>query len=408
MRFYSIILVFIILLSHSAFPCSTAIISGKVTDDGRPLLWKHRDARDEENDLRYFKGEKFDFIGLVNTKDTTGTQVWMGSNSAGFSIINANCYNLDKGSRYKGPMDLEGYVMKEALATCATLADFETMLEKTTGTRGTLATFGVMDAQGGGAMYETSPDSYVKYDINDPAAAKKGYIIRTNYGFSGKGRRGSGYIRYNSLEKLFDQKMSEGKLTVDFILLKATRSLYHSLMNIDLYKGDLPEDGKDERFIFFRDYVVGGGSVSAMVIQGVKPGEDPALTTLWTIPAFQLTSLTVPTWVAAGENLPGIVQSREGNAAPLSRAALELKHRCFPMKTRDGRGYLNIAPLLNKKGDGYLQKILPMDETLIKKSRDIISKWRERGFKKTDALQHYKWLDSTISEFYEKDLNVSF
>ena len=28
------------------FPCTSAVVSGRVTPDGRPLLWKHRDASD--------------------------------------------------------------------------------------------------------------------------------------------------------------------------------------------------------------------------------------------------------------------------------------------------------------------------------------------------------------------------
>ena len=31
------------------FPCTSAVVSGRVTPDGRPLLWKHRDASDLNN-----------------------------------------------------------------------------------------------------------------------------------------------------------------------------------------------------------------------------------------------------------------------------------------------------------------------------------------------------------------------
>jgi hypothetical protein len=180
-KYFAIILIFS--LCCSALPCSSAIISAKASSDGRPLLWKHRDARQDENELRWFHGDKFDFIGLVETQDTTGTQVWIGANSAGFAIINTNSYNLNK-ENYKGSMDQDGYLMKEALGRCATLKDFEQYLTETTGKRGVIA----------------------------------------NSGFSGK---------------------------------------------------------KDE---------------------------DPLLTTIWTIPGFPLTPLTVPAWVAAGKELPQTVR----------------------------------------------------------------------------------------------------
>jgi len=396
-----IILLFLILVfsSRSLFPCSSAVISGRATPDGRPLLWKHRDAREQENDLRYFQGEKYDFIGMANTEDTTGTQVWMGGNSAGFGIINTNAYNLDKGG-YKGPMDQDGFFMKKALGVCATIKDFEKYLEDTKGDRGVLANFGVIDAHGGAAFYELDPFSYVKYDANDPKVAPSGYLIRTNYAFSGRGPRGGGYIRYETLESLFSSKNKDKGLTPEFLLLNATRCLKHSVLQIDLECGDLPEHEGQIRIIPFRDYIVRGESVSTMVIQGVKPGEDPRLTTLWSIPSFQLSCLTVPVWVAAGDNLPSSVMSREGKVAPLSEKALSLKIKCFPVPNWEGRDYLDLSRVMNKKGSGILQKVIPGDKRIISRTRELLSGWGKQGFSREDALTHYQWLDEAVSEFY--------
>ena len=43
--------------------CTSAVISGRATYDGRPLLWKHRDTDFLQNSVKYFKGEKYSFIG---------------------------------------------------------------------------------------------------------------------------------------------------------------------------------------------------------------------------------------------------------------------------------------------------------------------------------------------------------
>ena len=398
------LLVFLILACRGVYPCTTAIISGKATPDGRPLLWKHRDAREEENDLRFFKGEQYDFIGLCNTNDTSGTQVWMGSNNAGFSIINSNAYNLERGSKYRGPMDLEGYIMKDALSRCGTLENFEQMLDSSKGKRGTQSNFGVIDAQGGAAYYETTPDSYTKFDINDSTVAPAGYLIRTNYGFSGGTEHASGYIRYDTAFEMFLVNRTEKKLSVEFLLLEATRSLKHALLGIDLYAMDLPLDKTSRHIVPFRDYIVQGSSVSSMVIQGVKKGENPNLTTLWTIPAFQLCSLTVPVWVAAGMTLPEVVTSADSRPAPLSSYALELKKRCFPIQGREGHGYLDIAPLLNKKGTGILQKILTKDREIIDKTQSLLKSWRENGFNPEAARGHYHWIDTFIHDSYRNEI----
>jgi len=403
-----ILLIFLILLFSysSVIACSSAIISGKVTPDGRPLLWKHRDAKEQENNLMYFKGKKYDFIGLINTQDTNGTQVWSGSNSVGFSIINTNAYNLKEGKKYKAPMDKEGFFMKEALGKCATLSDFEKMLDKTKGKRGVQANFGIIDAKGGAAYYEANPDSYEKFDVNDPKVAPAGYLIRTNFGFSGKEGEGSGYIRYRTLEEIFSQNSTQNNLSIEFLLLDATRCLKHSIFKNDLYTMDLPNDSSQTYYLSLRDYIVQGGSVSTMVIQGVKPDEDPSLTTLWTIPSFQLTSLSVPVWVSAGNQLPKVVISENEKLAPITEKALTLKQQCFPFHTHDGREYMDLSKILNKKGDGILQKLIPADKEIISRTNELITKWRENGFNKIEAQKHYEWLDEFITEFYKNNFDI--
>ncbi len=398
-----VIFALLIILSSAyiASACSSAIISGKATEDGRPLLWKHRDAREEENDLRFFNNDKYKFTGLVNTKDTSGTQVWMGTNETGFSIINTNSYNLDKGKTYKGEMDLEGYFIKEALGKCSDLKDLEKMLDKTKGKRGTQSNFGLIDAKGGAAYYETAPDSYIKYDVNDSKTAPDGYLIRTNFGFSGEKESGAGYIRYKTLETIFAKKKSENALSADFLLLEATRCLKHSLFNHDLYTMPLPENKDAVNYISFRDYVVGGGSVSTMVIHGIRKNENPDLTTIWTIPCFQLTSLTTASWVKAGDLLPTTIITNDGNNSFITENALKLKRKCFPMKYREGKDYLNLGFVLNQKGDGILQKILSKDREIINYTKNFIEEMRRGGFSGNEVQKYNDWLDKTVRDFYE-------
>ena len=77
-----------------AFCCTTVIISGKVRADGKPVMMKHRDTGHLSNDIMWFQGEKYSFIGLVNTDEPLKKEVWAGTNSAGFSIMNTATYDL--------------------------------------------------------------------------------------------------------------------------------------------------------------------------------------------------------------------------------------------------------------------------------------------------------------------------
>jgi hypothetical protein len=398
----------ILLLLCKDFPaiaCTSAIISGRATPDGRPLLWKQRDARKLENSLMFFRGEKFDFIGVIDTTDTTGSQVWMGSNSAGFSILDTNAYNLDKG-RFSGPMDREGFLMKEVLGRCATLADFEQFLQRTKGTWGVQANFGAIDAQGGAAYYEATPYGYEKFDVNDPKVAPSGYLIRTNFGLSGQKEGGGGYIRYRTAEDIFYWNHLRGNLSAEFLIVEASRCLKHSLLGTDVATMMVSENESDIYYVPFLDYIAGSYTSSAMIVQGVKKGDDPRLTTLWTILGWPPATLTVPIWVAAGDNLPEAMTSKYGNTARLNEMGLLLKERCFPLPAREGQAYLNVPPLLNTKGTGILAKIAARDKETITEANGLLSTWRQRGFSTREALNHYKRYDSLITEFYKKNFQI--
>ena len=58
---------------------------------------KHRDTDDQQNRLDWFNDGKYEYLGLVNTKDVEGKEVWAGVNSAGFAIMNSNAPDLAHG-----------------------------------------------------------------------------------------------------------------------------------------------------------------------------------------------------------------------------------------------------------------------------------------------------------------------
>ena len=88
-RLFLFVTVLAMVCPAAVYACTSVIISGKASPDGRPIMWKHRDTGFLDNRLEYVKGEKYNFIGLVNsTESTSVSEVWIGSNEAGFSIMN--------------------------------------------------------------------------------------------------------------------------------------------------------------------------------------------------------------------------------------------------------------------------------------------------------------------------------
>jgi hypothetical protein len=396
----SILIIFLIGIHFNDITaCTTAIICGKATPDGRPLLLKHRDSNFLQNKLMYFNDGQYHYIGLVNSEDVNGKEVWSGTNSAGFAIMNAASYNLNDNDTTK-LKDQEGIIMKEALRTCATLSDFETLLEGWTKPMGVEANFGVIDARGGAAYYETTNFSFKKIDVTDPSIAPDGYIIRTNYSKTGKADGGYGYIRCSTAEELFKNAKEKNELTYKYLLQNVSRSLKHSLLNIDLADSPYPPDGK-KHFVNFQDFIPRHSSVTTMVIQGVKDSENVDFTTLWTVLGFPLCSVVVPAWVIGGKNLPNLLISDESGNAPLCQKALELKERCFPVSRGSGWKYINLSALLTEQNRGILQKLIPVENSIIDKTEKKLAEWRISGINEQKVVNYYDVLSELVYKKYE-------
>ena len=146
---------FILLGSYvPSLACTTVIVSGKVRVDGRAVMMKNRDTGHKTNDIKWFQGEKYDFIGLVNTDGEPSKEVWAGTNSAGFCIMNTATYDLKEDEIPQEKMDREGYLMFRALEVCATVEDFDHFLDTLSKPMYVEANFGVTDARGGAVYYE--------------------------------------------------------------------------------------------------------------------------------------------------------------------------------------------------------------------------------------------------------------
>lgn len=317
-----------LILAVGALPCTTAIISGKATPDGRPLLWKHRDTDNFNNKMMFFYGKRFNYIGLVDSDDSL-YMIWGGTNSAGFSIMNSASYNLKPNTDHSEIADQEGIVMKRALEICATVQDFYNMLDTMLKPLGVEANFGVIDAQGGAAYIEANNFSFQLYDANNPKDAPQGYLIRTNYSFSGRLNDGAGYNRYNTAKDIIEEAYRTKSITPEFFLTKASLSLRHDMTRIDLNK-EFNKNSFENRMYPFRDFIVRYSSSSTILVHGVKPGESSALVTTWVKLGFQPASVVVPLWVEAGEVLPRIVTAPKNENAQLCNIALKLKKPCFP------------------------------------------------------------------------------
>ena len=391
-------------MTGDIWSCTTFIISGKNTPDGKPILYKNRDTGTLDNAIVFFSDGKYQYIGIVDSRVSWKKEVWGGFNSAGFAIMNSMAYNNNIGDTTKFE-DQEGVVMKLALASCATLADFEKLLTDLPKPLGVNSNFGVIDADGGAAYYETGNYGFKKIDANDPALAPDGYLIRTNHSFTGAVDQGMGYIRYAAASEALNMAAAQKKLEPQYLLNNISRNLNHSLTKVNL-RADLPRDNKSAEFRSFEDFIPRFSTASVVMVVGAAKGEDPAAAMAWMVDGSPLTAVAVPVWVSAGKNLPWVVSMKDDMHSPLCDAAMQLKGQLFPISRGNGNKYINVAALINADNTGILQKLEPVEDEIFRKTAEMTTVLSGKKTDKAMIQEHYKWIDSYIIQSYKEIFDV--
>ena len=304
------------------------------------------------------------YIGLINDSDTLRTQIWGGHNSHGFAIMNSASFNVNEGQNLQGVhMDREGVVMKEALEQCKTLKDFEEYLDRSPKPLGVAAHFGVIDAEGGAAFYEVNNYTWTKYDANEDP---RGYVIRTNYSMTGKENKGYGYVRYACATALFDT-LDKGKVTLQDIGSKLSRSMYHGLLQVD-YRALAEADALPSRtgFIDSDDLIARYDTSSMILIEGVTPQSSPELTTTWVQIGNPYLTPLVPVWT--WQEVPADLQlPTPQHPETLASIAKKLKLKLYPLRTIEERRYLYMPLIYRPDGKGLSQLLENLEEQIIPK-----------------------------------------
>ncbi len=401
----TILFAYSLITSQDIQACTSAVISGKITPDGRPLLWKNRDTDYAQNSVKYFSGKRYSFIAIVNSVDKEPNEIWIGTNSAGFSIMNTQSYNLEqpKASEERGPAN--GSVMKLALEVCATVDDFRHFLDSIAKPSGIEANFGVIDAKGGAAMFEVGNYKYTMYDANNSKDAPCGYIARTNFSFAGEINAGAGYVRYMQEDKLLMPASATKEITPAWIFQELSRSFTNSLLGIDLKSGNFNRP-KTSGWFVDQDFIARKSTACSVVVQGVRKDEKAELTTMWTVLGYPPASVAIPVWVKGAEkHLPYLlVRENSTGVAPLCAKAVILRDRAFSYSQGMGSSrYFNWELIFNNEGTGFMQLLAPVEKKIFAFVSPKLEKWRKDGKLDLDEVNSfYSDLDDYVERKYKE------
>lgn len=383
---------------HPVRACTSVIVSGRVTKDGRPMIFKHRDTQSLQNLSMVFQGPKYRYLGVVNAEDLTPVNVWGGHNEVGFAIINTVAYNLNGDGK---DTDSDGIVMRKALGLCATLQDFERLLDTLKKPMDLNSNFGVMDARGGCAYYETGNYGYVKFDANDPAVAPDGYLMRTNFGFTGDHQFDQGVERYAAISEFMSVASHEGQLEAEYLITRISRYMKHGLTKINMFDYE-PETKSDTTFFHFADYITRYSSASVLLVQGVRPEENPRNTVSWTIMGWPLTTVAMPLVLLPSGKLPSVVTNDGTGHSWLCEEGLRLKSKAFSLKRGNKESYCNLSVLVNWEGSGILQEILWMEFEVMYEGEQALESLRTKPDGDQEVEAYYNWVDAYVKEQYKE------
>lgn len=354
--------------------CTIGVAAGSVTADGRPLLWKIRDNSDlPNNSILFDTSFVYRFIGVTNSGSH---EVWMGVNERGFAIVNSTAHDLPGGSTGF----TNGLLMQYALGTCASLDDFEHLLDSTDATgRRTQANFGVIDASGGAIMFEVAASSHWKYDARTTLGRPEGCILRTNFAMNGGGR--TGIERYRRALVQIDRFHAGDSLDYKRIIRYHARDFSDASSNpISIPFTQSLSSTTPIGYINSAFSICRSKSVSAVAIVGVLPHERPSLSTMWTILGQPAAGIAVPYWPVGDP--PQVVMG--DSTSPLHELATRIKSLLFSSLTSSD--LIDTYKLRDESGNGLWAWTFPAEDSITDAAEQLLAGWRRSPPDKREML----------------------
>lgn len=364
------ILCFVSIGISEGVACTSAIIGADKNPYGRPLLWKNRDTSTSDNKIEYIPGDgnEYSYVALYNSKDSLLQEAWMGMNEMGFAVMNTASYNIKDDNIPEKEMDKEGLVMTKALKRCKTVDDFAVLLDTIQKPMGVEANFGVIDAYGNGAYFETNNDSYNRFNLED---SPDHILVRTNYSHSGRDNEGYGFIREANANYLLAPYIKENTVAPEVLTEVLSRSFYHDFLKKDYSRNE----GK---WVIDQDFIPRFTSTATIVIEGCEPlkeGEEISPDfikdqyIMWTGLGYPPCSEIYPVYCSAEGVNPVLSGNPETGRSSQCDTVLKRKAEVFPFTKGNGNKYMDMSKLFNDEETGYVQVLVPKNLETYKAAR---------------------------------------
>lgn len=222
---------------------------------------------------------------------------------------------------------------------------------------GVEANFGVIDALGNGAYFETNNHSYKRFDLADEP---DGVLVRTNYSHSGRPNEGYGFVREANAECLLQPYIDEQSVTPEILTEDISRTFYHDGM-----KRDFTTSG--ETALLDEDYIPRYKSTATVAIEGCVPMASldsvsadfvTSQYIMWTGLGYPPVSEIYAVRLGEGGVDSGLRGSLANGHSPVGDEAKRKRDDVFTPGQKKGERYVDVSKLYNEEGTGYAQEAI--------------------------------------------------
>lgn len=142
----------------------------------------------------------------------------------------------------------------------------------------------------------------------------------------------------------------------------------------------LGRDFTTDTWVVDQDFIPRRSTSASVVIEGVKSGESPVFTTMWTMLGYPPCSVVLPVWIGCEYGVPTLLQGSEDSVrSPLCEWSNRLKNKVFSLERGSGPHYLHMALLYNPEGNGYAQRLLSLEREIYAEGRIVLDEARRKG-----------------------------
>lgn len=288
--------------------CTVGVVGGEATADGRPVLWKNRDNRPViQQRLSYYPATTpgtFAYIGV----HTAGGGPAMGLNEAGLA---AGHSRGDEKGKY-----VRNGIAPTLLANYSTTDEVQAYIDRQinlpSGDPKTLwlsGCFPFIDARGRAVVFEGSKSRdpaigiwYRTYDAANPARRAQnlfGIVPRANtFHRIDDGTDNLAFDDHYATCRINLQGLRDLGILDASTIVQGSPSREFEVLRYSRHS-------TPGRYDNIRD-ISRWWTLSAAVVQGVRAGEDPALTTMWTVLGKADYCIAVPAWARVA-NIPDVL-----------------------------------------------------------------------------------------------------